>query len=70
MGKPDSDEQLHHVEAELGVASPADYREFIAASGRVERDFGGSWLVLYDVDEIVLLNRAYELSEIVQGWFS
>lgn len=67
VGQADSDEQLRNVEAELGVTFPADYCEFIAESGRVERDLGGSWLVLYDVDEIVPLNRGYELAEICPG---
>jgi hypothetical protein len=67
VGQFDSNEQLRNAEAELGVTFPADYREFIAESGRVERDFGGSWLVLYDADEIVPLNRGYELSETCPG---
>lgn len=63
VSNPDAVAQLGSAEAELGVSFPADYREYITVSGRVDRDFGGSWLMLYGVDELVALNRAYDRSD-------
>lgn len=65
--KAGSSDQLVRVEAELNVRFPDDYRAFITASDGVERNFGGSRLVLYGLDEIADLNNAYELSESYPG---
>ena len=63
VGEVDPVEQLRLTEADLGVTFPSDYRDFISESGRVDQDFGGSWLMLYGTDEIVPLNRAFDRSE-------
>jgi cell wall assembly regulator SMI1 len=60
---PDLQARLRRVEFELGVTFPSDYREFIVASGKVDRDFGGSWLMLYGIDELVSLNQAFDRSQ-------
>lgn len=55
--------ELRLAETELGVVFPDDYSAFVISSGRVDRDFGGSWLMLYGVDELVPLNRAHDHSD-------
>jgi len=40
--------ELRLAETELGgVVFPDDYSDFVISSGRVDRDIGGSWLMLY-----------------------
>jgi SMI1 / KNR4 family (SUKH-1) len=63
VSNDDSVEDLRFAEAQLGVSFPADYRNFITTSGRVDRDFGGSWLMLYGTEELVPLNRAHDHSD-------
>ena len=41
---------------------PLDYRAFITASGRLNRVFGGSYLMLYGINELVSVNRGFDLS--------
>ena len=60
-------EDLRAAETELGVSFPDDYSAFIVSSGRVDRDFGGSWLMLYGVEELAPLNRSYDHSERYPG---
>lgn len=55
--------ELIDVERELGVTFPVDYRTFAVANEGVDRDFGGSWLMLYRLDQLVDLNRAYDRSQ-------
>jgi hypothetical protein len=63
MPESDREELLRLAEDELGVTFPPDYRDFITSSGRVDRDFGGSWLMIYDVEELVPLNHAHDHAE-------
>ena len=61
------DDRLREIEAALGVVLPHDYREFAVTSGKVERNFGGSYLALWGLDEIVRLNQGYEMGETFPG---
>jgi len=67
LAAPDRFDELARVEAELNVRFPDDYRDFIATSGAIERDFGGAWLALYGIDQLVPLNNGYDLSESYPG---
>ncbi len=55
--------ELIDVERELGVTFPVDYGTFVVGDEGVDRDFGGSWLMLYRLDQLVDLNRAYDRSQ-------
>jgi hypothetical protein len=61
------DDRLREIEAALGVELPADYRDFATTAGKVERDFGGSYLSMWGLDDIVELNRGYEMGEVFPG---
>lgn len=63
MQDNDREVLLRVAEDELGVTFPDDYRDFIKLSGKVDRDFGGSWLMLYDVVDLAPLNRAHDHGE-------
>jgi cell wall assembly regulator SMI1 len=59
---------IEEVEAQLSVTLPTDYREFMAESNGVEGGVGAhSYLVLWQLEEIIPLNEAYAVREFAPG---
>lgn len=62
-----SHDHLRTIEAELRIEFPADYRQFIGDNDGLDADFGGSYLALWKLDDLVSLNIGYEMTDTLPG---
>ena len=63
-----SENLLKKVELQLGVSLPPEYVDFVKYSNGAEGIIGeNSYLVLWPMEEIDLLNEAYAVSEFAPG---
>lgn len=59
---------LNAVESQLGVSLPLEYADFLKYSNGAEGTIGeNSYLVLWRIEELVPLNKAYAVSEFAPG---
>jgi hypothetical protein len=67
--KPGASENLlKMVESQLGVSLPPEYADFLKYSNGAEGTIGeNSYLVLWPVEEIAPLNKAYAVGEFAPG---
>jgi hypothetical protein len=58
-----TDEVIGAAEAALGIRFPQDYRTFMQQHTGIEADYGGSYLVLYAVEDLAEVNSGYGAGE-------
>jgi hypothetical protein len=62
-----SDEAIRSAEAALGIIFPEDYAAFLRAANGGEGPIGEGYAAFYPVEELVDLNRDYQIDEYVPG---
>ena len=60
---PASQEQIKMIEKKLGVALPTQYIDFLLHSNGYEGIVGKSYLVLWKIENLVMLNEEYAVNE-------
>ena len=66
-GSPVSLAEVDAAEMRLGCMLPPTYREFLVASGRANGSASHSWRGLWDVDQLVSLNKSLPLFQWFEG---
>lgn len=65
---PATEEKVKEAEAKLGIVFPAEYKEFMLESNGAEGDIGeNSYLAIWNIEEIVELNEAYNVNRFTPG---
>ena len=60
---------VQKLRAESGLDLPADYLAFFGQSNGGEGELGGGWVSLWPVQEVLQLNRDYEIQRWAPGFF-
>src|SRR5579859_1697783 len=66
-GPPASQTSLHQFEAEARAHLPEDYVQFLQRCNGGEGFIGKAYLILWPVEELVKMNKAYEVEEYASG---
>lgn len=64
-GAPES--VLKKLQLDLGISLPFEYVDFLVDCNGAEGDIGSSYLVLWPVEEIILLNEEFGVHEFAPG---
>lgn len=70
-GPPAAPDAIEALVAESGLELPADYLKFLASFNGCEGSLGAKlrWFQLWPVEEILQLNKDYEVQKWVPGFF-
>src|SRR5438270_13821026 len=67
---PADRERVEHVEAEFGVSLPGRYKSFLAKSNGGEGFVGDAYVMLWRAEELLELNKAYQVADYGPGLLS
>src|ERR1044072_7362040 len=69
-GNPPSDTgAIRHFESESGLRLPDDYARFLQQTNGGEGFLGNAYVILWRVEELIEMNKAYEVTEYAPGLF-
>ncbi|MGP8199719.1 MAG: SMI1/KNR4 family protein [Limisphaerales bacterium] len=60
---------MRHLEAESRVRLPDDYAEFLQQANGGEGFVGNAYVILWRVEELLEMNKAYQVAEYAPGLF-
>ena len=68
-GPPASIQDVRHCEESAGVTFPKDFVEFLQLCNGGEGFVGSAYLILWRVEELSEMNRAYQVAKYAPGLF-
>jgi hypothetical protein len=63
-----SNEAIDAAASQLGIDLPPDYRAVMRAANGGDSEFGESWIVLWDVEDLVERNAGYQVTDLAPGF--
>jgi hypothetical protein len=60
-----TDSMIEKLDTHFSLEFPNDYKEFLQFTNGLEGPTGDNYIVLWSVDEVIQLNRAYHVTEFV-----
>ncbi len=63
LQSPATKEQIEITQEKMGILLPAEYVDFLLKSNGYEGSIGESYVAIWNIEELITLNDAYEVKE-------